>query len=800
MPYNHLTVEPKWQKYWDENETFKTDTYDFSKPKFYSLDMFPYPSGHGLHVGHPEGYTASDIVCRMKRMQGFNVLHPMGFDSFGLPAEQYAIQTGNHPEGFTLKNIETFTKQLKMLGFSFDWSKQISTCDPSFYKWTQWIFKKLLEEGLAKLIDMPVNWCEELGTVLANDEIIDGKSERGGFPVVRKNMKQWVLDIPAYAERLLEGLNSIDWPDSTKEIQRNWIGKSVGAHVTFKVNGTDESFVVFTTRADTLFGATYCVLSPEHKLVSQITSKEQKEEVEAYVKIAASKSELERTELNKEKTGVWTGAYAINPVNNKLIPIWISDYVLATYGTGAIMAVPAHDERDYAFAKKFNLEIIQVLEGGNIEEKAHTEDGLHINSGFLNGLNKQDGIDTMIKYLEENNIGKKQINYKMREWVFARQRYWGEPIPVVFVNDEIIPISDEELPLVLPNVDDYGRSKDGKSPLEKATDWVNVKYNGVDAKRETSTMPGSAGSSWYYLRYIDPNNDQELANKELLQHWMQVDLYIGGAEHSVGHLLYSRFWNKFLFDKGITTTEEPFKKLYHQGMILGENGEKMSKSRGNVVNPDDVVKQYGADALRLYEMFMGPLDASLPWSTSGLEGAKKFIDRVYRLLISEEYASKIVDTNDLELEKIYHKTVKKVTEDYEKMAFNTAISQMMIFINDAYKAKTLPREYALGFIKLLSPICPHVCEEMWSLFGHDNTIAYEPWPTYEEAKTIDSEIEMAVQVNGKLRATLKIAKDTDQEEVKAKALELPNVIANTQGKQIRKIIVVPNRIVNIVVA
>ena len=797
MPYNHLTVEPKWQKYWDENETFKTDTHDFSKPKFYALDMFPYPSGHGLHVGHPEGYTASDIVCRMKRMQGFNVLHPMGFDSFGLPAEQYAIQTGNHPEGFTIKNIETFTKQLKMLGFSFDWSKQISTCDPSYYKWTQWIFKKLLEEGLAKLIDMPVNWCEELGTVLANDEIIDGKSERGGFPVVRKNMKQWVLDIPAYAERLLEGLNTIDWPDSTKEIQRNWIGKSVGAHVTFKVNGSEDSFTVFTTRADTLFGATYCVLSPEHKLVSKITSKEQKEEVEAYVKLAASKSELERTELNKEKTGVWTGAYAINPVNNKLIPIWISDYVLATYGTGAIMAVPAHDERDYAFAKKFNLEIIQVLEGGNIEEKAHTEDGLHINSGFLNGLNKQDGIDTMIKYLEENNIGKKQVNYKMREWVFARQRYWGEPIPVIFVNDEIIPLSDEELPLVLPLVDDYGRSKDGKSPLEKATDWVNVKYNGLDGKRETSTMPGSAGSSWYYLRYIDPNNDKELADKELLKHWMPVDLYIGGAEHSVGHLLYSRFWNKFLFDKGISPVEEPFKKLYHQGMILGENGEKMSKSRGNVVNPDDVIKEYGADTLRLFEMFMGPLKDEKPWSSSGLQASRKFIDRVYRLVTNESNIL-VVEEETPALAKSYNKTVKKVTSDYETLSFNTAIAQMMIFVNDCYKESKVNKAYMEGLVKMIYPIIPHVGEEMWEILGSNTSIAYASWPTYDEALCVDDEITIGVQINGKLRATLNVSKDTPSNELEALALAHADIKRHLEGKTVRKVIAIVNRIVNIV--
>ena len=797
MPYNHLLVEPKWQKYWDEHETFKTNMWDFSKPKFYALDMFPYPSGHGLHVGHPEGYTASDIVCRMKRMQGYNVLHPMGFDSFGLPAEQYAIQTGNHPEGFTLKNIETFTRQLKMLGFSFDWGKQISTCDPKYYKWTQWIFKKLLQEGLAKLIDMPVNWCEELGTVLANDEIIDGKSERGGYPVVRKNMKQWVLDIPAYAERLLEGLNTIDWPESTKEIQRNWIGKSVGAHVTFKVDGTNESFVVFTTRADTLFGATYCVLSPEHKLVEKITSKEQKEAVDAYVKAAAAKSELERTELNKEKTGVWTGAYAINPVTNTLIPIWISDYVLATYGTGAIMAVPAHDERDYAFAKKFNLPIIQVLEGGNIEEAAHTEDGLHINSGFLNGLNKQDAIDTMIKYLENNNIGKKQINYKMREWVFARQRYWGEPIPVIFVGDEIIPLDDSQLPLVLPNVDDYGRSKDGKSPLEKATNWVNVTIDGRYGKRETSTMPGSAGSSWYYLRYIDPNNDNELANKELLKHWMPVDLYVGGAEHAVGHLLYSRFWNKFLFDLGISPVEEPFQKLYHQGMILGENGEKMSKSRGNVVNPDDVIKEYGTDTLRLYEMFMGPLKDEKPWSASGLVAARKFLDRVFRLVTGESNI-KVVDEETPNLAKSYNKTVKKVSKDYEDISFNTAIAQMMIFVNDCYKEEKVSKSYMEGLVKLISPIAPHVGEEMWEMLGHNESLAYEPWPTYDEALCVDDEITIGVQVNGKLRATLTVAKDTDSATLQQLALDNADIKRHTEGKTIRKVIAIVNRIVNIV--
>ena len=798
MSYNHLEVEKKWQKYWDEHKTFETDVWDFSKPKYYVLDMFPYPSGHGIHVGHPEGYTASDILARMKRMQGYNVLHPMGFDSFGLPAEQYAIATGNHPEGFTLKNIETFTNQLKMLGFSFDWSKQISTCDPHYYKWTQWIFKRLLEDGLAKLIDMPVNWCEELGTVLANDEVIDGKSERGGYPVVRKNMKQWVLDIPAYAERLLEGLEKVDWPESTKEIQRNWIGKSVGAHVYFKVKDCDESFVVFTTRCDTLFGATYCVLSPEHPLVEKITSLQQKKQVEDYIRLASSKSDLERTELNKEKTGVWTGAYAINPVNQKEIPIWISDYVLSTYGTGAIMAVPAHDERDYAFAKKFNLPIIAVLEGGDISKEAFTQDGLHIHSDFLNGLNKEDAISKMLTYLEKNHLGKKQINYKMREWVFARQRYWGEPIPVIFVDDKIIPLSDEELPLILPLVDDYGRSKDGKSPLEKATSWVNVRYQNQIGKRETSTMPGSAGSSWYYMRYIDPKNDNELANKELLKHWMPVDLYIGGAEHAVGHLLYSRFWNKYLYDKGISPVEEPFQKLYHQGMILGENGEKMSKSKGNVINPDDVIQEYGADTLRLFEMFMGPLKDEKPWSASGLQAARKFLDRVYRLVCSESNVQIVTDETN-HLLKSYHKTVKKVTEDYECLSFNTAIAQMMIFVNDCYKEGFVQLSMIEGLVKLLSPICPHICEEMWYQLHHTNSIAYENWPTFNQDLCIDDTITIGVQINGKLRATITVNKDTPSSELEKLALENNHIQNHLQGKKIIKVIAIVNKIVNIVV-
>lgn len=795
--YDFREIEAKWQKYWDDNKTFKTDAWDFSKPKYYALDMFPYPSGQGLHVGHPEGYTATDIICRMKRMQGFNVLHPMGWDSFGLPAEQYAIKTGNHPEIFTKQNIATFKRQLKMLGFSFDWDREISSCDPSYYHWTQWIFKRLYEAGLVELIDMPVNWCEGLGTVLSNDEVIDGKSERGGFPVVRKNMKQWVMDIQKYAEILLEGLDNVDWPDSTKEIQRNWIGKSVGAEVEFKVANTDEKFVVFTTRPDTLFGATYCVLSPEHDLVNKITTKEQKTEVEKYIKEAASKSDLERTDLSKNKTGVFTGSYAINPVNNKEIPIWVSDYVLVTYGTGAIMAVPAHDQRDYDFAKKFEIDIIQVLDGGDISKEAFTGDGKHINSGFLDGLDKQEAIDKMIAWLEENKIGSKKVNYKMREWIFARQRYWGEPIPIVYTEDgKMHVIADEELPLVLPELEDYAPSKTGASPLEKATDWINVKFEGMNAKRETSTMPGSAASSWYFLRYIDPQNDKEFANQELLKHWMPVDLYMGGPEHAVGHLLYSRFWNNFLYNQGLSPVKEPFQKLRHQGMILGTNGEKMSKSKGNVVNPDDMVKQYGADALRIYEMFMGPIDAVKPWDPTGIEGSKKFIDRVWRLYTE---SGKIVDKSNANLEKIYNFTVMKVSNDYESMNFNTAISQMMIFVNSVMKEDVFPLEYANGFLQLLNPVAPHVTEELWTKLGNKESITYSNWPTYDKSKTLESTISLPVQVNGKLRANIEIEKDEKDELVKEKVHSNDKIRACIEEKQIVKEIYVKNRIYNIVI-
>ena len=797
MAYNFKEIEKKWQDKWDEEKTFKTDAWDFSKPKFYALDMFPYPSGQGLHVGHPEGYTATDIISRMRRMQGYNVLHPMGWDAFGLPAEQYAIKTGNHPETFTKKNIETFKKQLKMLGFSFDWDREISTCEPSYYKWTQWIFKQLYNDGLAELIEMPVNWCEGLGCVLSNDEVINGKSERGGYPVVRKNMKQWVMDIQDYAETLLSGLDDLDWPESTKEIQRNWIGKSIGAEVKFKVANSDKYFTVFTTRADTLFGATYCVLSPEHELVDILTTPECKQAVEEYKKVAAAKSDLERTELNKEKTGVFIGAYAINPVNNKEIPIWISDYVLSTYGTGAIMAVPAHDERDYEFATKFGIDIIPVLDGGDILKEAFTGDGVHINSEFLNGLGKEEAINKMISWLEKNKIGTKKVNYKLREWIFARQRYWGEPIPVVFTEDNKIHVlADEDLPLVLPELEDYAPSKTGASPLDKATDWLNTTFEGEKATRETSTMPGSAGSSWYFLRYIDPHNENAIADPELLKHWMPVDLYVGGPEHAVGHLLYSRFWNNYLYNKGIVPTKEPFQKLRHQGMILGTNGEKMSKSKGNVINPDDMVKEYGADALRLYEMFMGPIDAAKPWDITGIEGTKKFLDRIWRLYVE---SGKISNNHNSNLDKIYNYTVKKVTNDYENMYFNTAISQMMIFINAVYKEETLPIEYAEGFLKLLNPVAPHITEELWNRLNHNKTIAYEKWPEYDESKITENEIEIPVQINGKVKETITIPVDLEEGKVKEIVHENGNIANLTNGKTIVKEIYVKNKIYNIVI-
>lgn len=798
---NFREVEKKWIKYWDENKTFATDLHNFSKPKYYVLDMFPYPSGAGLHVGHPEGYTATDILSRMRRMQGYNVLHPIGFDSFGLPAEQYAINTGHNPEGFTQDNIKTFTSQLKMLGLSYDWDNTISTCDPSYYKWTQWIFKQLYKAGLARYVETPVNWCEELGTVLANDEIIDGKSERGGYPVVRKNMKQWVIDINKYAERLLEGLDGLDWPEASKTAQRNWIGKSVGANIDFKVDGTDKSFTVFTTRCDTLFGATYCVLAPEHRLVDLITTESRKSAVENYKKLCASKSDLERTDLNKEKTGEFTGAYAVNPANGKKLPIYISDYVLTSYGTGAIMAVPAHDERDYEFAKKFGIPVVQVLEGGDIEKEAYTQDGKHINSDFLNGLDKQQAIDKMAEWLVKNNCGKKTVTYKLREWIFARQRYWGEPLPVIHLADgKTVLLDDSELPLTLPEMDDY-KAHGGNAPLENAKEWVSVEVNGVSGKRETTTMPGSAGSAWYFLRYCDPHNSENFADYELLKYWMPVDFYVGGKEHLVGHLLYSRFWNNFLYDQGLVPCKEPFKKLFHQGMVLGEDGNKMSKSLGNVINPNDIVDEYGADVLRMYEMFMGPVADTKPWNTANIEGVKKFIDRVYRLYCELDV---ITPTANKNLEKIYNQTVKKVGEDYETMKINTAISQMMIFVNAVYKeiseGRNFPLEYAEGLVKLLNPVIPFVTEEIWTtVLGHSGTIAYESWPKFDPSKCGEDSFEYAVQINSKIKAKITLPADATAKDAEELVKSNKDVLPFIEGKQIKKFIFVPKRLINIIV-
>ncbi|WP_243524900.1 leucine--tRNA ligase [Bacillus pseudomycoides] len=800
MSFNHQEIEKKWQSYWEENKTFRTPD-ETEKPKFYALDMFPYPSGAGLHVGHPEGYTATDILSRMKRMQGYNVLHPMGWDAFGLPAEQYALDTGNSPAEFTEKNINTFRNQIKALGFSYDWDREVNTTDPNYYKWTQWIFLQLFEKGLAYVDEIPVNWCPALGTVLANEEVIDGKSERGGHPVERRPMKQWMLKITAYADRLLEDLDDLDWPESLKDMQRNWIGRSEGAEVHFNIDGTDKKFTIFTTRPDTLFGATYCVLAPEHALVAEITTADQKEAVEAYIDSVKAKSDLERTELAKEKTGVFTGAYAINPVNGEKLPIWIADYVLATYGTGAVMAVPAHDERDYEFAQTFDLPMKEVVKGGDITKEAHTGDGAHVNSAFLDGLNKEEAIAKMIEWLEVTSAGNQKVTYRLRDWLFSRQRYWGEPIPVIHWEDgTMTAVKEEELPLVLPKTENIRPSGTGESPLANIEEWVNVvdPETGKKGRRETNTMPQWAGSCWYYLRYIDPNNSEALVDPEKVKQWLPVDIYIGGAEHAVLHLLYARFWHKVLYDIGVVPTKEPFQQLFNQGMILGENNEKMSKSKGNVVNPDDIVASHGADTLRLYEMFMGPLDASIAWSENGLDGARRFLDRVWRLFVQDngELSEKITDAPNKELEKAYHQTVKKVTEDYAELRFNTAISQMMMFINDAYKAEALPKEYVEGFVKMIAPVAPHVAEELWSKLGYSETITYANWPTFDESKLVEDEVEIVVQVMGKVRAKLKTKKDASKEEMEQLALE--EVKEQIEGKTVRKVIVVPGKLVNIV--
>ena len=807
MVYNHRVIEKKWQKYWDENKTFKTLD-DHTKEKFYALDMFPYPSGAGLHVGHPEGYTATDILSRYKRANGYNVLHPMGWDAFGLPAEQYALDTGNDPRDFTKTNIDTFRRQIKELGFSYDWDREVNTTDPNYYKWTQWIFKKLYEKGLAYVDEVPVNWCPALGTVLSNEEVIDGKSERGGHPVERRPMRQWVLKITDYAEKLLADLDILDWPESLKAMQRNWIGKSVGAEIDFKIEGTDKAFTVFTTRADTVFGVSYCVLAPEHKLVEEIVTEGQRAAVEEYLDIVKRKSDLERTDLNKDKTGVFTGAYAINPVNGEKVELWIADYVLASYGTGAVMAVPAHDERDYEFATKFNLPIKAVIEDNGEVVVPFFGDGKHINSDFINGLNNEEAIAKVIEFLEENKVGRSKVTYKLRDWLFSRQRYWGEPIPIIHWEDgTMTTVPDSELPLLLPETDNIKPSGTGESPLANIEEWLNVvdPETGKKGKRETNTMPQWAGSCWYYLRYIDPHNDEMFADPEKLKYWLPVDVYIGGAEHAVLHLLYARFWHKVLYDLGLVPSREPFQKLFNQGMILaeGKDGrpEKMSKSKGNVVNPDDIIVSHGADTLRVYEMFMGPLDASIAWSENGLDGSRRFLDRVYRLFVDEETGKvndKVQDKDNAELEVSYNYTVKKVSEDIEILGFNTAISQLMVFVNDCYKAEYIPRKYALGFIQLLAPFAPHLAEEMWEIYGNTESISYVPWSTFDESKLVSDTVEIVVQLMGKVKAKLDVKKDLTPAELEQIVLANEEVKELIEGKQVMKVIVVPGRLVNIV--
>ena len=800
MSYDPHYIEKKWRKYWADNNTFYCDTHDFSKPKYYVLDMFPFPSAQGLHVGHPEGYTATDIAARMKRMQGYNVLHPMGWDAFGLPAEQFAIKNNVHPEEFTRKNIDNFRNQIQMLGMSYDWSKEIATIDPDYYKWTQWIFVKMFEHDLAYVADIPVNFCPELGTVLANEEVINGVSERGGFPVIRMPMRQWILKITAYADRLEKDLEGLNWPKGTLDMQRNWIGRSTGVQITFKMENGKDSFDVFTTRVDTLYGCTYCCLAPEHPLVKKLASNGQKEAVSAYVKATQAKSDMDRTTLNKDKTGVYLGVNAINPINGKSIPVYVADYVLGSYGTGAVMAVPAHDERDYAFAKKHNLPMIQVLEG-DISKEAMVDDAAHINSEDANGLNINEAKSVITKKLEQMGVGKVVVNYKLRDWTFSRQRYWGEPIPTFKTEDgKEHALKEDELPLVLPDMEDYRPSKDGKPPLSRAPkEWLNFVYEGQNAERETNTMPQWAGSSWYYLRYIDPKNPNAIADKELLKHWLPVDLYIGGQEHAVLHLLYARFWHKFLKDIGVVECDEPFARLYHQGMILGEDNEKMSKSRGNVVNPDKVVDEYGADSLRLFEMFAGPLADAKPWNTTGINGARRFIERVYRLVDEEDNFKKIVDVDDGSLKYSYNQLIKKCTEDFEALAFNTAISQMMVFVNDCYKAKQIYRPYLENFVKVFSCICPFVGEELWEKLGHKETIAYTSWPTYDPAALVLSNVKLAVAINGKTRSIIEVDSSLSEDEIKEIALKDEKISSFIKDSPIKKTIIVKGRMVNFVI-
>jgi len=844
--YDFNEIEKKWQKFWQDNKTFKAGDCDDSRPKYYVLDMFPYPSAQGLHVGHPEGYTASDIIARYKRAKGFNVLHPMGWDAFGLPAEQYAVQTGTHPAETTRKNVDNMRRQIKSLGFSYDWDREVNTTDPGYYKWTQWIFLKffnsyfdeaqqkampieelhipegLSEEDKQKFIednrlvyeaDVPVNWCPALGTVLANEEVVGGVSERGGHPVIRKPMRQWMLRITKYAERLLEDLKNVDWPESIKKLQIDWIGKSIGAEVDFKVHGFNETIRVFTTRPDTLFGATYMVLAPELELVDMITTDEYKEQVKKYRQEAARKSDLDRTDLAKEKTGVFTGAYAINPVNDQKIPIWISDYVLISYGTGAIMAVPAHDERDFEFATKFSLPIIPVVEPPDKEQAelvkkggaCFTGDGRAINSAQFNGLPTAEFKERITNWLAEKGLGKKAVNYKLRDWLFSRQRYWGEPFPILHTEDgRILGLSEKDLPLELPKTSDYKPHSTGESPLAHIDDWVNVTLpDGSKAKRETNTMPQWAGSCWYYLRYLDPNNEQHGWDSEKEKYWMPVDLYIGGAEHAVLHLLYARFWHKFLYDLGYVSAEEPFKKLVNQGMILGEDGQKMSKSRGNVINPDRVIAGYGADSMRLYEMFMGPLESIKPWSMQGVEGVHRFLQKVWRMVIDTDtgqLCEAVKETNaDEATLRLLNQTIKKISDDIETFSFNTAISAMMIFTNHLSKQPVRPKSVIEKFILILAPFAPHIAEELWEKLGHNNTLAYEPWPQYDKQLIKEKEIELAVQVNGKIKDRIVIAADADEERIKQKAMGCEKVMAAVAGKNPRKIIVVKSRLVNIVI-
>ena len=804
--YDHLAIEPKWQQYWDENKTFKVEV-DLQKPKYYILDMFPYPSGDGLHVGHPLGYTATDILARYKRMQGFNVLHPMGWDAFGLPAEQYAIETGTHPTNTTKKNVKRFKSQIKSLGFSYDWDREINTTDPKYYKWTQWIFLQLYKRGLAYQGEVPVNWCPELGTVLANEEVIDGKSERGGHPVIRKPMRQWVFRITEYAESLLAGLDDVDWPESVKNLQRNWIGRSNGSNVVFEISSINDIIHVFTTRPDTLFGATYMVLAPEHPLVKKLTDDKARETINNYVKAAAGKSDLDRGELNKEKTGVFLGAYAINPLNNEEIPIWISDYVLMSYGTGAIMAVPGHDQRDYEFAKKFDMPIVQVVAGGDISSAAFTdtETGIMMNSATpdgsfsINDLPVKEAIKKTIEYLEKIEKGERAVEYKLRDWLFSRQRYWGEPFPIIHVDGGHKALPEDELPLLLPDVKQYEPTGTGESPLSAIQDWVNTKdpETGAPARRETNTMPQWAGSCWYYLRFLDPNNEDRPWDTDIEKYWMPVDLYVGGVEHAVLHLLYSRFWHHVLHDLGLVSTREPYKKLFNQGMIQGEDGQKMSKSRGNVINPDDVIEEYGADTMRLYEMFLGPLDKSKPWSTKGLQGCARFAEKIWRIFNDTgKYSEK---TDSEETTRLLHQTIAKVTNDLENMRFNTAISQMMILSNHLQGLDIVNKETLKTFLLLLNPFIPHMAEELNEQMTAFDSLSYTKWPEFDEELAKEDLITIAIQVNGKLRGNLQLPVETDDKTLKTKAAKVDGVKKHLEGKDIVKKVLVPGRLVNFVV-